>query len=84
MNSPLGKYAQLVAAIVVLATIGGWGFAVLTGNTAAADDLTQFATLAFGAVLGSAAAINGWKRDQTAIQARLDALGAPPSKQEST
>ena len=80
MNSPLGKYSQLVAAITVLATIVAWGFAVLAGNRAAASDLFPFATLAFGAVLGSAAAINGYKRDQIAIHKRLDEAGVPPAK----
>lgn len=78
MNSPLGKYAQVVAVVVVLGTIGAYLFALLTGN-AAAKDLAGFATLAFGAVLGSAATVNGYKRDQVAIQSRLDQAGIPPA-----
>lgn len=77
-NSPLGKYAQVVAVVVVLGTIGSYLLALLTGN-AAAQDLAQFATLAFGAVLGSAATVNGYKRDQQAIQTRLDKAGVPPA-----
>lgn len=80
MNSPLGKYAQVVAVVVVLGTIGAWSFAVLTGNTVAADDLSQYATLAFGAVLGSAATVNGYKRDQAALHKRLDDAGIPAAK----
>lgn len=82
MNSPLGKYAQLVAVIVVLSTIGAWGFAVLSGNSIAANQLDIYASLAFGAVLGSAAAVNGWKRDQHAIQTRLDELGVGPARND--
>lgn len=79
-NSPLGKYAQVVAVVVVLATIGAWVVATLVGNTAAANSLDIYAGLCFGAVLGSAAAVNGYKRDQTALHKRLDELGAPPAR----
>jgi len=80
MNSPLGKYSQLVAVAVVLMSIGAYLFAALTGNQAA-DVLSQYATLAFGAVLGSAATVNGYRRDQVATNKRLDMLGAPPAGQ---
>jgi hypothetical protein len=78
VNSPLGQYAQITAVIVVLATIGAYLVALLAGNPAGSD-LTVPASLAFGAVLGSAATVNGYKRDQIATNARLDAIGAPPA-----
>ncbi len=78
MNSPLGQYAQPVAALVVIVTIGAWIGAVLTGN-AEASQIFPFATLAFGAVLGSASAINGYKQPLATMQDQLNAhLAAQP------
>lgn len=79
MTSPLGKYAQLTAVLVVLATIGTWLATVVLGDPGASATLLPFATLAFGAVLGSAATVNGVKRDATALHQRLDAAGIPPA-----
>ena len=79
VNSPLGKYAQATAVLVVVATIGAWLVTVVTGNVVAAGDLQPFAILAFGAVLGSAATVNGVKRDATALHTRLDKAGIPPA-----
>lgn len=76
VNSPLGKYSQVVASIVALAVIGAYVVAVLLDIPAAAN-LQPIALLAVGAVFGSAAAVNGYKRDQVAIQKRLDAAGVP-------
>ena len=79
MNSPLGKYAQITAVITVLTTIFAWLVATMVGNMQAGEALEPFAILAFGAVLGSAATVNGYRRDQAATNARLDAIGAPPA-----
>ena len=80
MTSPLGKYAQIVAVVVVVGTIGAWLLAVLTANASAVADIGPYATLAFGAVLGSAATVNGYKRDQAAIHKRLDEAGIGPAR----
>lgn len=76
MNSPLGKYSQAVASVVAVGIIGAYIGAVLLALPAASD-LQSVALLAVGAVFGSAAAVNGYKRDQVAIQKRLDAAGVP-------
>lgn len=80
MNSPLGKYAPLVASVTAVGVIGAYILAVLLG---AADvnlnDLKDFALIAIGAVFGSAAGVNGWRRDVTALHARLDNMAAPPA-----
>ena len=77
VTSPLGRYATAAALVVALAIIGAWIVALFIGNVAAADKLSPFAFAAFGAIFGSAATVNGVKRDQDAIQARLDAANIP-------
>lgn len=84
MNSPLGKYAPIVAAIVAVGVIGAWiaaellyGVHVLTVQPAG---LKEVALIAVGAVFGSAVVANGHKeplRQAAAANARLDAIGAP-------
>lgn len=78
MHSPLGKYSQQVAVLVVILVILGYLIAVLL-DLPNADDLLPFATLALGAVFGSAAATNGVKSEIRAANVRLDAVHAPPA-----
>lgn len=79
MNSPLGKYAQIVAAITAVGVIGAYIVAVLASIPEAAAQLKDFALLALGAVFGSAVAVNGYKAPLAAANKRLDKLGAPPA-----
>lgn len=78
-RSPLGKYAQIVAAAVALAAIGAWILGeFLTGlgimDPAARSGLKEVALIAIGAVFGSAAAINGVKEPIDAAHTRIDRL----------
>lgn len=84
MNSPLGKYAPLVAAIVATAVVGSWIAAELLHGlgvlAVAPAGLKEAALLALGAVFGSAVVANGHKAPMRAAElahARLDAVGAP-------
>lgn len=86
MNSPLGKYAQLVAAITAVMVIGAYVAGILF-ELSAAPTLKDFALIALGAVFGSSAATNGWKavnvdtRNQiAALHRRLDTAGAPAAR----
>lgn len=81
MNSPLGKYAQEVAAILALLVIGGWLADLLAASflpgVTVPPALQTGGMVAFGAVFGSAAAVNGVKGSIVAAHARLDKIGAP-------
>lgn len=77
MNSPLGKYSQFVAAIVVVGIIASYVAALFLGLSSAEDQLRDFAFMAIGAVLGSAAAVNGVKPSIEAAHTRLDKIGVP-------
>lgn len=80
MNSPLGKYAPLVASVTALGVVGAYILAVLLAAPADnLNDLKDFALIAIGAVFGSAVGVNGWKRDVTALHTRLDSMAVPPS-----
>lgn len=97
MNSALGKYSQLVAAIVALAIVGVFLVSALLtiGDTTV---LEKAFWVAIGAVFTAAAVTNGWKQvvaqqqqlaaaqaeQVNAIHARLDALGAQPAAQPAT
>lgn len=78
MNSPLGKYSQIVAAITAVGVIFGYLSGVLFG-VIGADSIKDFALIALGAVFGSAATVNGVKHDIRAANTRLDAMHAPPA-----
>lgn len=80
MGSPLGKYAQAVAAVVAVGVIAA-AVAVRVAGIGADPFLDNLALLATGAVFGSAAATNGIKPDVIAANVRLDAIGAPPAKE---
>lgn len=77
-RSPLGKYAQIVAAIVALGVILLWGVAELAHGlgllTHPPDGLRTAALIALGAVFGSAAAINGVKEPIDSAHQRVDAI----------
>ena len=78
-NSPLGKYAPIVAAITCVGIISAFVFALLFGKALNADPqsitlLGYLAAAAFGAVTGSAVAVNGWKQPLQSVHDRVDAL----------
>lgn len=79
--NPLGKYSQLVAAAVAIATIGA---AIAMHGFGVADGFVDtLAGIAFGAIFGasaSAAVTNGaLGRDLRALHERLDSTGSPPA-----
>jgi len=79
VNSPLGKYSQVVAAAVALGIIGAYLIAVLAGGllelgSPEIDRLQVLALIAVGAVFGSAATINGVKAPLDSAHARIDKL----------
>jgi len=78
MNSPLGKYAQLVAAVLAVAIIGAWISAELLYSARVIpvqpSGLKEVALIAVGAVFGSAAAINGVKAPLESAHSRIDLL----------
>jgi hypothetical protein len=75
MGSPLGNYATIVAAVVAVGTIA----AAIVAHLINVGDpfLDNIALIAIGAVFGNAAAVNGTKRDLTAVHTRLDAAHIP-------
>ena len=76
--NPLGKYAQLVAAIIAVTIIGAY----VTVEVLAAMGIVRFtpdglrtaALLALGAVFGSTATINGVKQPIDSAHNRIDRL----------
>lgn len=74
---PLGKYSQIVAAIVSIGVIAT-ALALRAFGTpdTFADNL---ALLAAGAIFGSFAAVNGIKPAVSAAHKRMDAAGIPPA-----
>lgn len=87
MTGPLGKYSQVVAALIAIGTIGTalimhaaiviLGLSVPEGRTAFVDNA---ALIALGAVFGAVAAVNGVKPSITAAHKRLDSIHAPPAE----
>ncbi len=76
--NPLGKYAQLVAAVIAVTIIGAYvvvevmaalGYVRLTP-----DGLRTAALLALGAVFGSTATINGVKSPIESAHSRIDKI----------
>jgi len=78
MNSPLGKYAQIVAAIVAVGVIAAYVIGILAKIDV--SEIRDITLIAIGAVFSSAGIINGTKRDLAAIQTRLDKASIPPAK----
>lgn len=80
MTSPLGKYGQIVAAIVAIGVIGAYvavialGAILQTDTKDSATALKDFALIALGAVFGSFAAVNGVKAPVDAAHRRIDKL----------
>lgn len=79
MNSPLGQYAPVVAAVVSVGVIGAYVLALIFHSALGIEDadltaLSILAVAAFGAVIGSAVAVNGWKQPVQALHSRVDAL----------
>lgn len=80
MNSPLGKYAQLVAAVVAIGTIGAYIALVVVGTLLGIDvedatsTLKDFALIALGAVFGSFATVNGVKGPVESAHSRIDKI----------
>lgn len=80
MTSPLGKYGQVVAAIVAVGTIGAYVAVIVIGALLGIDTerptaaLRDFALFSIGAVFGAQAAVNGVKAPITAAHDRIDKL----------
>lgn len=88
MGSPLGKYSDVAATIVVVFVVLAWlaihgaiAAAALIGHTIGTPpDTTQLdlaATLVLGVVLGQRATTNGATQVAQSANPRLDAIGAP-------
>lgn len=78
-RSPLGKYAQIVAAAMAVLLIASFVVALLFRRVLGLDEadvqgLKEFALIAAGAVFASAAVINGVKEPIEAAHARVDVL----------
>lgn len=86
MNSPLGKYSQVVAAIAAIGVIGAYAIALFVNNSQAASQLNPFALLAIGAIFGSSAgsvaSVNGTVKEVAALHTRMDQAGIPPAASE--
>jgi hypothetical protein len=79
VNSTLGKYAPITAAVTGVLVIGAYILGTLLAIPNAAD-LEAIAYIAVGAIFGSAVVANGHKeplRQAAVANARLDAIGAP-------
>lgn len=75
MGSPLGQYAQIVAAVVSVTTIGT---ALISRPLGFSDPfIDNVALIAVGAIFGSFATVNGIKPDIRAAHKRLDKIHAP-------
>lgn len=80
----LGKYAELVTALITAFLIVAAVLSHAFGDSG--RDLTFIdaaALLALGAVYGQTSARNGYAREAHAAHTRLDAIGAPPSRELS-
>lgn len=78
-RSPLGKYAQVVAAAMAITLIVAFVLALLFRRVLDLDDvdvqgLKEFALIAAGAVFASAAVVNGVKEPIEAAHLRVDVL----------
>ena len=79
VNSQLGKYSQLVAALIAVGIIASYVMAVffksLLGlDQADIENLKILALIAVGAVFGSAATINGVKGPIDSAHSRIDKI----------
>lgn len=81
MNSTLGKYAPITAALTGVGVVAAFLVGTLFGLPGASN-LEAIAYIAVGAIFGSAVVANGHKeplRQAAVANARLDAIGAPHS-----
>lgn len=79
MNSPLGKYSQIVAAGLAIAVIGSYLISVLFQAVLGVTDenvgrLQILALIALGAVFGSSATLNGVKQPIDQAHQRIDKI----------
>jgi hypothetical protein len=88
VNTPLGTYGPLAAAIIAAAVVLGFIAAVLFRTTLGLADvdvnsLKELALIALGAVFGSTVgavvSTNGLKREVAALHHRADVGGLPPA-----
>jgi hypothetical protein len=84
VNSPLGKYSAPTAAILAIGTIAAYVVALLFQHPLGLTNeqlspLQLLAVAAFGAVFGSAVAVNGYKAPVAALHKRMDLAGIPPA-----
>jgi hypothetical protein len=84
MTSPLGKYAQAVAALLAIFCVVSWvvseylsGLGIMQGPP---PGLKEVALIAVGAVFGAQAAVNGVKPAIDAAHTRLDKIGVPSAQ----
>lgn len=79
MQSPLGKYAPLVAAFASASILAVYLASLLFGNVLQMDivsktNLQDLAFIAAGVIFGSAVTVNGWKTPLAAAHTRIDRL----------
>lgn len=77
--SPLGRYSEIVTALVTAFLIVA---AVVTHATGVTTDLTFIdaaAMMGLGALYGKQSAANGYAKEARAAHKRLDAINAPPA-----
>lgn len=77
--SPLGKYSEIVTALVTAFLIVA---AVVSHMAGLVSDLTFIdaaAMMGLGALYGKQSAANGYAAEARAAHKRLDRLGAPPA-----
>lgn len=77
VNSPLGKYAPLVASVAAIGIIAAYILSLFFGAalgmpSGEESQLQSLALIAAGAVFGSAVTVNGWKQPLTSAHSRLD------------
>lgn len=79
MNATLGKYTELVTALVsvflIVSAVASHAF--IPDNDATFLDAA--ALLAIGALYGKQSAANGYAKEARAAHKRLDAINAPPA-----
>ena len=79
MNSPLGRYGQIVAAGLAAFLVVAWVMATMFQNVLglsapSLDRLQLFAGVAVGAVFGAAATVNGVKGPIDSAHNRIDKI----------
>ena len=79
--SPLGKYGELVAALISAAVIAAALLSHVVPGLAGTDTswIDNAALLVLGVVLGQRATTNGASKIAAAAHRRLDAIHAPPA-----